>query len=162
MDGRERNSRTISDLGFTLIEVTFAVLILAGSLVTLLGLQSSSLQLATHDKYTQQAMLIARQIMAPIETSKDPIDIQDNEGSVASILEKVLPNLGSSGNALPQSQDFRARLKVEYWGIPKVDEQATKRITLTISWSPSTDDQFQLIYFMPNEGDQTDPQAAAP
>ena len=71
MGGRRRSS------GFTLIEVVFAVLILAGSLVVLLGLQTSSLQLTGRGKMTQQAMLYARRILAPIETSKEGICINE-------------------------------------------------------------------------------------
>lgn len=148
--------------GFSLIEVVFAVLILASALVTLLGLQSSSLQLSAHDKFTQRAMLIAREILAPIETSKDPIDIQDVEGTPQEILEKVLVAKLGNEDRLPRDNIFRVHLKVDYWGIPKVNEEAMKRITLTVLWSTAPLDSFQIIYFMPNEGDQTAEQPEVP
>lgn len=149
MAARERNSS-----GFSLIEVTFAVLILAGGLVTLLGLQSSSLQLASRDRFTQRAMLLARQILAPIETSKEPIDIQDVEGTAAELLDRFQPGAPISEEML--KIPFQARLKVEFWGIPNVNEEAMKRLTLTLAWSESPLDRFEIVYFMPNEGDQTE------
>ncbi len=148
MDARSR-----SNGGFTLIEVVFAVLILAGSLVVLLGLQTSSLQLTGRDKMTQQAMLYARRILSPIETSKEGIDIQDEQGSVKELMQKFIPGDSSVDTDTTISPAFRARLKVEHWGIPKVNEEAMKRLTLTISWGESTDERFEVVYFMPNDGD---------
>ncbi|MBN8550947.1 MAG: hypothetical protein J0M12_16660 [Deltaproteobacteria bacterium] len=151
---RKHNSMRSAD-GFSLIEVVFAVLILASSLVTLLGLQSSSLQLSAHSKFTQRAMLIAREILAPIETSRDPIEIQDIEGTPEEILEKVLAARLPAVQNDSKNTMYRVRLQVEYWGIPNLNEQAMKRITLTVRWSASQEDTFQIIYFMPNEGDQS-------
>lgn len=157
MAARRKNSA-----GFSLIEVVFAVLILASALVTLLGLQSSSLQLSAHSKFTQRAMLIARDILAPIETSKEPIDIQDLEGTPREVLEKVLPARINDNNKDTQDAMFRVRLKVEYWGIPKVNEEAMRRITLTVRWSTAALDSFEIVYFMPNEGDQSPEQEEVP
>ena len=154
MDARKKPNAELANAGFSLIEVVFAVLVLASSLVTLLGLQSSSLQLSAHSKFTQRAMLIAREILAPIETSHDPIDIQDVEGTPEEILEKVLPAKISSQEPNSRNSMFRVRLRVAFWGIPKVNEEAMKRVTLTVRWSASPDDSFEIIYFMPNEGDQ--------
>jgi hypothetical protein len=149
---RKKNSMAA---GFTLIEVVFAVLILSASLVTLLGLQESSLQLSAHDRFTQRAMLYAREIMSPIETSPDPIETQDTDGTIEEILNQFSPvKLETTVRPLSATM-FRAHIKVEDWGIPKVNEQAMKRITLTIRWSDSPLDAFQIMYFMPNEGDQS-------
>lgn len=154
MDARSRNNRqNRSQQGFSLIEIVFAVLIFAGSLVVLLGLQSSSLQLTARDKLTQRAMLYARRILAPLETSSDPIEIQDVEGTVRDLLARVTP--GDIDLAQDESIDpnFRAHLKVESWGIPNINDEAMKRLSLTIRWSQSSDDMFQIVYFLPNDGD---------
>jgi general secretion pathway protein I len=53
--------------GFTLLEVMFALAVIAATLVVVLGSQSQSLSLATETKFTTTAIFLAQHKMAQIE-----------------------------------------------------------------------------------------------
>lgn len=136
--------------GFTLIEVTIAILILASGLVILLGLQSSSVERAVRDRDKLQAMLLAREILAAVESSKDPIEVQDRTTTAADILEDLLP--GSQKPAVQDEQNkFRVRFRVQNWELPNIDQQLIRRLDLVVSWSDSPLDSISIIYFLPEE-----------
>ena len=146
--GRARHS------GFTLIEISIAILTLAVALITLLGLQSASLERALRDKDKQQAMLLARSILAYIESRQEPLDIQDRTDSVKQILETLMENQPASRELDQAMETFQANLKVEYWPIPGTSENSIKRITTRIFWSEDVLDSLEIVYFIPNEDSQ--------
>lgn len=149
--------------GFTLIEVAFAVLILSGTLVTLLGLQSSSIQRAVRDRNKQQAMLIARQIFSSIETAsinasdKNSLEIGERTESPDKIANEILQNASNPANPLDPENRFLATLKVEYWDIKGLPENSVKRVSLTVSWSDNPLDKVSVIYFVPSEDQVSTP-----
>lgn len=134
---------------FTLIEVTFAILILASSLVIILGLQSSSIQRTIRDRNKQQAMLVAREILAAIETSREPLEVGERHMRAVDLLKELLPT-GSDDTASPETtSELRADLRVAFWELPNIDPQAVKRIDLVISWSDDPLDRLDVTYFVP-------------
>lgn len=143
-----------SQKGFTLIEITIAILILAVSLVTLLGLQSSAVQESLRTRNKQKAMLLARQIMAAIENDEEPPETQNVTGRAYDILKKFAPfeKLGSGKDLEMKSEsgaDFETQFTVEDWKIPKLPEKALRRVYLKVSWSPSPADSLEVVYFVP-------------
>ena len=140
---------TRSQSGFTLIEITFAILILAGSLIILLGLQSSIIQRTVRDQDKLQAMLIARRIMAGIETTALPVDNQDQEEPVSDLIDYIEEGQEQSQLSRENLQRFYARLTVNDWGLPRVEEQVLQRVELTVSWSDLPEDSVHLVYFIP-------------
>lgn len=143
------------EIGFTLIEVTFAVLILASSLVTLLGLQSSVLQQAVRDKNKERALLIGRRILSVFESSSDMIEPREVQGDISKIVNDFALPDGDEVTKL-QQLNYTGKLSISEWGIPNLDPRAMKRIALTISWGASSLDSLELVYFVPVGPDPTD------
>lgn len=147
--------------GFTLVEITFAILILAGSLIVLIGLQTSVLQRTTRDVETQQAVMFARQILSAVESlgmseTPIPLDIQDRQGTIAEILETLIePDPEDRRRLEEDSAWYRARLLVEPWGIPRVDEEAMKRVQVTIfrldEHSDALRELLSVQYYIPRD-----------
>jgi len=143
------------DRGFSLIEITFALLVLAGSLVTLLGLQSSILERTGRDSMKQHAMLAAGMIMAAVETSALDIEVQDRSGSLAEILALLLPSPPAPTELPREFERLTARIQVENWQIEGLEADAIRRVLVTLSWSPAPPDSFTVLYFLPgSEGDE--------
>jgi len=145
------------EVGLTLIELSFAILILSGSFMVLISLHSSSVEQAIRAQNSQHAMLVARRIMAAIESSEDSIDIQSREASALDILYSLMPQSPES-NRLDREDRFlanlNARLDVQYWDIPGLESDAVKRVFLEIYWGESSFDSFSLLYFIPGEGSE--------
>lgn len=151
MDERKRvhNRR---QYGFTLIEITVAILVLAGSLVVLLGLQSSSLQRTIRDGNMERAMLGARSIMSALESSDVELEVGDREGTVAELVEGFVQLDADDRAAMDSQTDLQARMQVEFWPLPGIDnEQVLQKITLTVSWSESPLDRVTVVYMLPHD-----------
>ena len=134
-------------IGFTLIEVTLALLVLGGSLVVLLGLQSSIIERTLRDSQKQRAMLLSRRIFSAIESSKNPPPAQKTEGSFRDVLGAVTSGSSDSIAIDPEDQQFSAQLDVEEVDIPNIAEKAMRKITLSIAWGPKSIDQLTAVYF---------------
>lgn len=151
-------SRQLRDAGLTLIEVTFALLILAGSFVVILSLQSAAVQRELTDRDKQNAMLLGRRILAAIETQKAPLEVGVREEKATELLRSLMeqdpPDIERDSN---ETKDLEARLTVEDWGIPGSDEKPLHRVTLYL-YSPSFPREgFEVNYFVPKaegEGDE--------
>lgn len=141
--------------GFTLIEVIFAIIILASSLTVLLGLQSAAVSKGLRDRNQLQAMLLAKNILAAIEI-KPEVDETNTTETVARLLEDF--------NAVPSLDDTEkesyngmyAKLVIEEWQNPdiltdKVNENVLKRVYLKIFWGDFPEDQMEIVYFIPNK-----------
>ena len=133
--------------GFTLIEVALALMILGGSLVILLGLQSSIIQRTIRDTKKQRAMLLAREVLATIESDPTPPVPQSTDGSVADVLDAIQTTPDPSRRENPEDREFIAKLDVTLVGIPNVAPDAMRKVVLTISWGPTDQDQFTTVYF---------------
>lgn len=151
----ESRTRQISrQSAFTLIEITIAILILASGLVILLGLQSSSIARAVRDRDKLQAMLLARQVLAAIESAKEPVQNQERVSSAEAMLEELLPEGRKVAAYYDNSlRRFQLRLKVGNWElpIPNFPPQQVKRLDLTVAWSNSPLDSLTITYFIPEE-----------
>lgn len=137
--------------GFTLIEVTLAIVILASALVVILGLQSSATERALRDGNMQKAMLISREILAAIEANQKDINIQTLENrTIEEIFRVVFPQ----ANDLPANveyDNFRCDLLIEYSGIPNLNDEAMIKILLRVKWSDEPRDSMEVVYYIPNK-----------
>lgn len=150
--GSETMRRSTSrQLGFTLIEVTLALLVLGGSLIVLLGLQSSIIERTLRDNRKQRAMLFSRRILSSIEVARDPLPPQKTEGSFRDVLSSVDTSSSPAEQPDPEEADFKVRLEVESIGIPQMAENAMRKITLTLSWGANSADQLTSVYFTPGD-----------
>ena len=146
MDLRQK----VTASGFTLIEVTLAILILAGALVVLLGLQSSSVERTIRDQNQQRAMLVARRILSALEVESEPPEPSDRDMSLNKLLEEYVTLDDKDKNELDQTKDFQAHLKIENWQIPQIEkEDAIRKISLSIYWGNSGVDTLNIVYFIP-------------
>ena len=141
---------------FTLVEVIFAIVILAGSLVILLGLQSAAVSKALRDRNQLQAMMAARHILAAIEIQDDSEPRTETD-----TVYRLLQNL----NALPYQDSelqtlynlMNAELTIQEWPNPEQlallspEQNLLKRVLLKIFWGESPDDQLEIVYFIPNQ-----------
>ena len=136
--------------GFTLIEITIAVFNRALALTTLIGLESAVVDRSLFDRNNLRAMLFARRILAQFESENSGFEIQDRTVPAKELL------LAGSGD--PQEEleleDLTASLKIEEWPTP-FKENALKRISLTVRWSPAPRDALSLYYFVPFDETQT-------
>lgn len=150
--------------GFTFLEVVIALAVLGSALTIILGLQSALVQRTVLERQQREAALFAREILSAIEAREsagEPMDVGVFTGTPADILNGVLPV--ENTELEPPSEnpiaDYEAQLTVEYWGIPKVNDNAMKRIELMISWGERKPESLQLVLFIPfDEDDVTEEQ----
>lgn len=149
--------------GFTLIEITIAVLILAGSLVILLGLQSSATARSVDDRVRQHAMLEARKILTALELAPEEPALGEIRGPVREVVSQIFQPLSTESMedsarreawALPYT--FEATLRVERWELPRI-EDAMRRITVRVAWGPNPAEAYEVEYFIPHTAEEEAP-----
>ena len=134
-----------------MIEIMIAVLILAGSLVVILGLEASLTKQALRTRNKQTAMLFARRVLAGIEATEVVPEDQDITEPISKLLDTFA---GVSADESKQEQDpneYIGHLLVATTQIEGLEENSVKRVTLNVSWSDQPSDSVQVDYFMPNE-----------
>jgi len=148
---RETPAYAGRNAGFTLIEVTLALLVLGGSLVVLLGLQSSIVDRTLRDSKRQRAMLLSRQILAILETAKEPPALQKTNGSFHDVLTSLTDSSKDAAAPNPEDAEFEAHFEVQDVGLPEINPNAMRKVTLKISWGPDSIDQITAVYFTPGD-----------
>ena len=143
----QRDSLYYSESGFTLAEIAVALALLAATLATLIGLQSSAVQRSIDNRANVEAMLFARQILSQLEIEDEPPEEQDTQGPLSDFIDTT--DDSEFRDQLEANYRYQVRLKVEVWSLPDSPE-ALKRITLTITWGPSATEQLNIFYFLPN------------
>jgi prepilin-type N-terminal cleavage/methylation domain-containing protein len=131
--------------GFTLLEIMIAVLILSVSMIVLLGLQASVLTQEKRDSERQEAISMAKQILAAIELYPDPL--KSGSQSANDLLKFLSPN----SPAIKKS-DLLSNLQIEKIGVPGLQNKDLERVKLTISWGNSDLDKVSFIYVRPDPG----------
>jgi type II secretory pathway pseudopilin PulG len=154
------NRLKVAARGFTIIEITVAVLILAGSLVVLLGLQSSATGRSVDDRIRQQAMLETRRILTALELAVEEPAVGELVGTVNEVLEKIYPPFVASSDNFATREElpklpytFEARLNVTAWNLPKI-ENALRRVTVTVAWGQRRDEEYSVEYFLPHTAEE--------
>ncbi len=145
-----RYNRHAQEEGFTLIEIILAIMLLAAGLSVILGLQSSAVDQTIRDRNKEFALLAGRRILSTIETGDGDVEILEKDEPMNKLLQSfgaIDPN--SKEDDLTRLAEFQGHIKVENWGIPEINPNAMKKISLEISWSDSPRDMVQLIYFVP-------------
>ena len=138
--------------GFSIIELIFAVVILAGGLTVLLGLQSAATTSALRDRNQQQAMLIARSVMSALEITEKLSDSNFN-GTAEDLLNKYKQAISDAPDYQDIIKQTQANLAIQSVEVPivsKVPVQPIKmfRTELTLSWGKSPDDNLTIIYYI--------------
>jgi type II secretory pathway pseudopilin PulG len=140
--------------GFTLAEVTIAILVLSSAVITLISLQSASLESTFRDERRQVGLLAARAIFSALEIQEeDPEDI-DVEQPLIELLQKRSPLDGlSDWSERKRLEPFMAHLTIKNWPVPLkgINQDALKRATIRIYWSNAPADSISLDYFIPKK-----------
>ncbi|RME61628.1 MAG: prepilin-type N-terminal cleavage/methylation domain-containing protein [Candidatus Dadabacteria bacterium] len=143
--------------GFTLIEVTFAVLILALSMTVLLGLQTTALRSSYTELFREKAStaaLFILEAMDHFQKSGNSLKEEEKEGDILSVAGEYLEIDGENKNFLQSYfSGLKAHLSSVYQTLPDVESpNPLLAIKLTISWGPSSADEFRVSYLLPIKG----------
>jgi hypothetical protein len=101
-------------------------------------------------------MLMARDILAWIESSTEPVEARETTGTVQEVLDAIGSNLPKDEDDNIRNAQFKAFLKVEPWAVEGVKEDALMRVYLRIYWSDAPTDSFDAVYFVPNQKPEDD------
>jgi len=144
--------RSIRQSGFTFIEITVALALLAVAASMLIGMQGAAVRRTLRDIRAQEAMLVGRRIMASIETLKDGdllLALREN-GSVRDLLQQLdIVGVGDKSESSAISQMTATvtndELQLE---LPKPSPQQVpmRRITLRLTWGPGADESVVMVY----------------
>lgn len=137
--------------GFTLIEITIAIFLLASALTIILGLHVSSVSRAINDQSSMQAMLLARRILTSIETGQTRPETQDNYSSATEFL--VAEDISPEEEEMLSK--FMVNLKIEQWEIPGYEDIKVKRIFLKVDWGEQPEQTLSIYFFVPDNEDES-------
>jgi len=141
--------------GFTFMEIVIALAVMASAAAIIIGMQGAALRRTMRDSSAQQALLVARRIMAPIEAMNPKnfnLSSQDNQ-PVTSIFQTLgLPAAEVKGEDDPL-KSLMASITVDDLPIPLLQKEALmKRVALRITWGAGLDDALEVLYLMPDPG----------
>ena len=123
------------EFGFTLLEITVAMAIIAIALTAMLSSQSQSLSLANEAKFSTTATLLAQSKMAEYETVKP---------------EDLIADSGDFGEDYP---NYYWEMNISDITIPEAEKSSDylKQFDLKISWGDAEQYQYhlRLIRFFP-------------
>jgi prepilin-type N-terminal cleavage/methylation domain-containing protein len=153
---RLNNPPRLSTAGFTFIEVTVALALLAVAASILIGMQGAAVKRTLRDTNAQTAMLVARRIMASIEILNDSefsLATQSN-APVKDLMQQLnITGLGERSES-PALDMMTASVTVDDIEIPmQVNEtvEQMRRIILRLTWGPGADESIQLVYQRPRQ-----------
>ena len=155
MDTREAamtRAPSSNQRGFTLIELLIALSIMAAASVVLIGMQSAAISRTVRDRNAQQGMILARRIMASIETLSDnPTDLPsfENESGIGALQKFGIPDPTEEADKKALAP-FQVTLVGEdlQLPLPNVDQDPLKKLSLRVSWGPAIDETFTITYLM--------------
>ncbi|RMD87142.1 MAG: hypothetical protein D6808_01980 [Candidatus Dadabacteria bacterium] len=99
------------------------------------------------DKHRLEAMLLARRILASIESGESPVSTETIEGKPELFLDITDKELKEN----PFLASLDVTLKGEPWLLPEFPDSNMVRITLKISWGESAGQSITIYYFVPDE-----------
>jgi prepilin-type N-terminal cleavage/methylation domain-containing protein len=159
MDDAKTELRPVSRLrsrqqrGFTFIEVTVALALLAVASSILIGMQGAAVRRTIRDANAQAAMLVARRIMASIELLKDSEFMLSTQsaGPVRDLLQQLnISGIGErpESSAIDQMTSSVTVDELELL-LPQEKQEKMKRIVVRLAWGPGADESMQIVYQRP-------------
>ena len=156
MDVRIKTART-AEYGLTMIEVIFAIILFAGAMIVLLGLQSSNLSRTREDRNKVRAMLAAREILSAIEIQDEPLDPGTKDGSVDDLFEGLIAKPPQTDDSKNSHEGLIASLEISNVALPDIGETALQKVVITIFWGNGPFDLFKTTFFTPGKLLNADP-----
>lgn len=142
--------------GLTMIEVIFAIILFAGAMITLLGLQSSNLSRTREDRNKVRAMLAAREILSAIEIQEEGLETGFKRGTIDEIFNGLIPKPPRSKEEIDPHQGLEASLEVEDVALPEIGQTALQKVVVTIYWGGGPLDFFKTTLFTPGSIQSTE------
>ncbi len=155
-DARARYSKLRHRLsaGFTLAEVTIAVLVLSSAVVVMIGLQSASVDNAFRAERKQKALMAARSILAALEIQTDPPEDIDVQTTLVDLISRREPlNQLDDWGTMRDLAPFQVHLQIAPWSIPLkgLPPDMMKVVKLRVFWNDAVSDSIELVYFIPKK-----------
>ncbi len=140
-----------NESGFTFIEVMVALIILASASGILVGMQSSAIARTIRDKNAQQGMLLARRIMASIETLGPTglVGNFDNEPALNALQKWTIPDPTDDAEKKALAP-FSVSMSSDdlVLPLPNTSQNPMKKVLLRVSWGQEVDESFIIMYLM--------------
>lgn len=148
---REESNSSCAQAGFTLVEIAVAVAILGLALTTLIGLHTRMLDTYYNEKNRTKSAFLAQYVMTMLEVSADPPDTGTKEDPLFSRLEEIgyLDTEEERSEIRKQFEGWTITQEVTSIDLPLI-EDALRRVDVLISWGPTQDETFSLVYFIDN------------
>lgn len=148
---RRKHNRHAPEVGFTLIEVVLALVVLGGSLVVLLGLQSSLITRTLRDETQEQAILLTRRLLAPLEAGIASTDAVEINGTFQEVYSKIFSEGGGHVDDAAQQPyvDFTVSYVISPWKVADIDADVMRKVTVTVAWGEASADRTTTNYFIP-------------
>lgn len=149
-----RHYRFRRERGFTFLEVMVALMLLAAAAGLLIGLQSAAVRRSIRDTNAQEAMLVARRIMASIEAMKGKdfnLSNQDSQPVQKILQEFGIPQPAEEGDRV--ITPLLASITVEDWILPVQNAETApmKKISVKVAWGDRPDEAIHILYLMAAE-----------
>jgi len=144
--------KTNKQAGFTITEIMIAILILSSTLVVILSLQTSIISRNHKDTQQFQAMLLARSILADLETKKELDDMNERYSALDAIKEFELYD-----DQDIEEKDFDGldvELEIGDIEIPLFGEFEPiemKKVNVKVLWGPGDGNNIEIFYYAANE-----------
>ena len=134
--------------GFTLLEVTVAVALLATALTVIVGLQTRLVDTMIQERNLFRASLYAQYVLTFLDVDIYPPDPGTTKGSIEDLLEKR----GYFDDDLPG----KSRGDIKRWSyiqdVQAIDfgefKDVLRRISFTTRWGEGSGEQTSFVYFM--------------
>jgi len=134
------------------MEVIIAIVILATSTITLLGVQSAVTRRATLDNQRIRAILAAREVLAAAELNLEPPAPGTLEGTPESVRDQLLGRTAPNNAPKPQNPQelpLQVTLQISDWALPGFEEAPLYRYELTVAWGDRQGESITINYFVP-------------
>ena len=136
--------------GFTFVEVMIALVLLASASAILVGMQSAAVHRTIRDTSAQKSMMVARRIMAMIETIPDNelnLSSQGEQSAIALMEQLQIPTEDTSSDDILLTK-LSANLQVDDWllPVPGAEDTPMKKIILSLSWGNSPQDHISIEF----------------
>jgi prepilin-type N-terminal cleavage/methylation domain-containing protein len=137
-----------TERGFTLVEIAVAVAILGIALTTLIGLHTRMLDIYLQEKARTQAAFYGQYILSIVEVDPQVPDPGTESGDLRNKLDE-LGYFDDNENGLKAKELIGWNYNIEVSSENFLElEDAYRRVDLSISWGPSEEESFSMVYFM--------------
>ncbi len=142
-----RKPHSSSQSGFTLVEIAFAVAILALALTTIVAIQSNVTTVTIADRNRFQAALFAQYLLTVSDLQDQKPEPGSKSGNLADALREAGWSEEDGAASLAPYAGWTTETNVQSMSILEVAD-ALRRIDLTVSWAADQASQFRVTYFI--------------